>query len=168
MHEHPMTSLVHEIWRMAAQEARELHHDHVGTEHLLLSLVSQAHGVTGEVLRNLGVNRDTVKEQIGHLVDPGYAGNAGWHIKRSALLGGVFKHAWHECQADHHAHIRTRDLLLGMLHEDNGTGTQILYNLGVSLPRVRGEINKVIAGHKSQSPTGEPAECVDVNQSGEW
>jgi ATP-dependent Clp protease ATP-binding subunit ClpC len=53
-----------------AQEAtRRLGYDYVGTEHILLGVISQGEGVASQVLTGLGANPDRVREQVVRLLD---------------------------------------------------------------------------------------------------
>ncbi len=48
---------------LAADEARRLNHDSIGTEHLLLGLVREGEGIAAWVLESLGVNLEKVRTQ---------------------------------------------------------------------------------------------------------
>jgi len=50
--------------QLAVREALQLGHNYVGTEHLLLGLLSEGEGVGADVLRGLGVREDAVREAI--------------------------------------------------------------------------------------------------------
>ena len=69
----PRTKRVIEV---SVEEARRLGHHYIGTEHLLLGLVSEGEGVAVEVLRRLGAPPDKVREQVSHLLQeaPVHAG----------------------------------------------------------------------------------------------
>jgi ATP-dependent Clp protease ATP-binding subunit ClpA len=54
----------------ARQEAKDLHHPSIGTEHLLLALLDEGSGDTSALLRDTGVTRDRVLADVGRLVDP--------------------------------------------------------------------------------------------------
>ena len=65
----------------AIEEARSLNHNYVGTEHLLLGLLREHDGVAAQVLMNLGLKLEDVREEVlnllGHGVDGGEAGPLG-------------------------------------------------------------------------------------------
>jgi ATP-dependent Clp protease ATP-binding subunit ClpC len=48
----------------AQEEARELDHNYIGTEHLLLGLVREGEGIAAGVLESLGVNLDRVRHEV--------------------------------------------------------------------------------------------------------
>src|SRR5262245_820426 len=58
----------------AIEEARALAHNYVGTEHLLLGLLREEEGVGAQVLKNLGVRLEQIRQEVlallGHGVDP--------------------------------------------------------------------------------------------------
>ena len=55
----------------AQQEARSLHHNYIGTEHLLLALTGQRHSVAGKVLESSGVTAEVVRREVLEYVGPG-------------------------------------------------------------------------------------------------
>lgn len=57
---------------LAQDEARRLHHDYVGTEHILLGLIREGEAIAAQVLVRLGVDLSTTRQQVLHLLaDPG-------------------------------------------------------------------------------------------------
>ena len=55
----------------AQDEARDLRHDYIGTEHLLLGLLREPSGVAKQVLDRLGIGRDVVRSDVVRLVGEG-------------------------------------------------------------------------------------------------
>src|SRR6202046_4206480 len=55
----------------AIEEARNLNHNYVGTEHLLLGLLREHEGVAAQVLMNLGLKLDEVREEVLNLLGAG-------------------------------------------------------------------------------------------------
>jgi ATP-dependent Clp protease ATP-binding subunit ClpC len=55
----------------AQDEARDLRHDYIGTEHLLLGLLREPSGVANQVLDRLGIGRDVVRSDVVRLVGEG-------------------------------------------------------------------------------------------------
>jgi len=61
---YPQTPRAKTVIEYAMREARDLHHDYVGTEHMLLGLLRENEGVAAQVLMNFGLRLDTVREEI--------------------------------------------------------------------------------------------------------
>ena len=53
-----------QVLALARQEAARLHHNYVGTEHLLLGLLREGEGVAGWVLKSFDVNYNRAREEI--------------------------------------------------------------------------------------------------------
>src|SRR5438094_1787501 len=66
----PQTPRAKKVIEYAIEEARDLKHNYVGTEHLLLGLLREEGGVAGQVLLNLGVSLDAVRMEVLILLDP--------------------------------------------------------------------------------------------------
>lgn len=60
----PLTSRAKKVIELAVEEARNLNHSYVGTEHLLLGLLSEGEGVAARILKNLEVDIDEARREI--------------------------------------------------------------------------------------------------------
>src|SRR6202051_484944 len=88
----PQTPRAKKVIEYAIEEARNLNHNYVGTEHLLLGLLREQEGVAAQVLMNLNLKLDEVREEVlnllGHGMDAGGGGEGG---ERAAAKGGKSK-----------------------------------------------------------------------------
>jgi len=77
----PQTPRAKKVIEYAIEEARNLNHNYVGTEHLLLGLLREHEGVAAQVLMNLGLKLEEVREEVLNLlgagVEPEEAGGGG-------------------------------------------------------------------------------------------
>jgi len=64
----PQTPRAKKVIEYAIEEARNLNHDYVGTEHLLLGLLREEEGVAAQVLMNLGLNLEDVRDAVLELL----------------------------------------------------------------------------------------------------
>lgn len=87
----PQTPRAKKVIEYAMEEARNLNHNYVGTEHLLLGLLREQEGVAAQVLMNLGLKLEDVREEVlnllGHGIetaDTGERGNPGGATTGSA------------------------------------------------------------------------------------
>ena len=67
----PQTPRAKKVIEYAIEEARNLNHNYVGTEHLLLGLLREHDGVAAQVLMNLGLKLDQVREEVLNLLGAG-------------------------------------------------------------------------------------------------
>jgi ATP-dependent Clp protease ATP-binding subunit ClpC len=65
----PHTPRAKKVVAYAMEQARDFNHDSLGTEHLLLGLIREGEGVAGQVLYNLGVELDAVREEVVKLIE---------------------------------------------------------------------------------------------------
>jgi ATP-dependent Clp protease ATP-binding subunit ClpC len=79
----PQTPRAKKVIEYAIEEARSLNHNYVGTEHLLLGLLREHDGVAAQVLRNLGLKLDEVREEVLNLLGAGSDSDEG-----TAVAGG--------------------------------------------------------------------------------
>ncbi len=85
----PQTPRAKKVIEYSIEEARNLNHNYVGTEHLLLGLLREQEGVAAQVLMNLGLKLEDVREEVlnllGHNMDSGESG--GGSGERTANKG---------------------------------------------------------------------------------
>ncbi|MFW6059669.1 MAG: ATP-dependent Clp protease ATP-binding subunit [Phycisphaeraceae bacterium] len=88
----PQTPRAKKVIEYAIEEARNLNHNYVGTEHLLLGLLREHEGVAAQVLMNLGLKLEEVREEVLNLlgagVDPEEAGTKGGGEEASSSAKG--------------------------------------------------------------------------------
>src|SRR5437016_4532504 len=65
MNGYNFTDRVRKVLQMAREEAARLHHEYVGTEHILLGLIREGEGVAAAVLTNLNVDLEEIQQKSG-------------------------------------------------------------------------------------------------------
>ncbi len=85
----PQTPRAKKVIEYAIEEARNLNHNYVGTEHLLLGLLREQEGVAAQVLMNLNLKLEEVREEVLNLL--GHGMEAGGEGERAAAKGGKSK-----------------------------------------------------------------------------
>ncbi|RMF41166.1 MAG: ATP-dependent Clp protease ATP-binding subunit, partial [Planctomycetota bacterium] len=73
----PHTPRAKKVIEYSMEEARQLNHNYVGTEHILLGLLREQEGVAAQVLMNLGLKLDEVREEVLNLLGHGMHGEEG-------------------------------------------------------------------------------------------
>jgi ATP-dependent Clp protease ATP-binding subunit ClpC len=82
----PQTPRAKKVIEYAIEEARNLNHNYVGTEHLLLGLLREQEGVAAQVLMNLGLKLEEVREEVLNLL--GHGMDAGGERESGATAKG--------------------------------------------------------------------------------
>jgi ATP-dependent Clp protease ATP-binding subunit ClpC len=73
----PQTPRAKKVIEYSMEEARNLGHNYVGTEHILLGLLREQEGVAAQVLMNLGLKLEEVREEVLNLLGHGMEGGEG-------------------------------------------------------------------------------------------
>ncbi|MGB2630406.1 MAG: ATP-dependent Clp protease ATP-binding subunit [Candidatus Omnitrophota bacterium] len=76
----PFTPRAKKVIELAMDEARNLGHNYIGTEHILLGLIREGEGVASQVLINMGLDLKTVRDEVLNLLGssvPGYGISMG-------------------------------------------------------------------------------------------
>jgi hypothetical protein len=121
---------------LAQEEARLHQHNYLGTEHILLGLLHEGHGIAARALRSSGVQLDEVRDVVERIIGTGRAAPPG-HIPFTPRGRKVLELALHEAEDMGQHFVATEHLLLGLLREGEGVAAQVLTQLGVQLDGLR-------------------------------
>ena len=159
MNGYNFTDRVRKVLQMAREEAARLHHEYVGTEHILLGLIREGEGVAAAVLTNLNVDLDEIQQRIEETVKKGKApAPEGPDLPYTSRAKKVLELAMSEARELNHSYVGTEHLLLGLLREEKGIAAQVLGDAGVSLEQARAETLRLLGsdmppGAKGAAPT---------------
>ncbi len=149
---------------------------YIGTEHLLLGLLSETEGTAGRVLEEFQVDGKKLVELIDKLVTPAEAGNVTEIEMKPAYsprTEKVLESAVAEAQNSGCEKAGTEHLLLAMLRETDCVGTRLLYTMGVNIQKLYAAVlgamgydNESIqeefqAAKAMQNPGGSPTPALD-------
>ena len=123
----------------AQEEARAFGHNYIGTEHILLGLLSEREGMAAQVLSFLEISLDAAREQVVEIAGAG-TGQLSGHVPFTPRTKKVLELSLREAQRLGHDHIGTEHILLGLVREGDGVGVQILQRQGASLDRVQEQV----------------------------
>ena len=136
---------------LAQEEARRLDHNYIGTEHILLGLISEGQGVAGRALESLGIGLDPVRQQVEEIIGRGQQEPSG-HIPFTPRAKEVLELSLREAKQLDHTYIGTEHILLGLVREGGGVAAQVLVKLGADLNRVRQRVIQLLHGHPAEEP----------------
>ena len=155
MNGYNFTERVRKVLAMAREEAARLHHEYVGTEHILLGLIREGEGVAAAVLQSLNVDLDEIQQKIEDTVKKGKAAQAtGPDLPYTSRAKKVLELAMSEARELNHSYVGTEHLLLGLLREEKGIAAQVLTDSGVNLDAARTETLRLLG--TEMPPGGAP------------
>jgi ATP-dependent Clp protease ATP-binding subunit ClpC len=157
MNGYNFTERVRKVLAMAREEAARLHHEYVGTEHILLGLIREGEGVAAAVLQNLTVDLDDVQQKIEDTVKKGKAAQTtGPDLPYTSRAKKVLELAMSEARELSHSYVGTEHLLLGLLREEKGIAAQVLADAGVNLDAARAETLRLLGTEMPQGSAAPP------------
>jgi len=155
MNGYNFTDRVRKVLQMAREEAARLHHEYVGTEHILLGLIREGEGVAAAVLTNLNVDLEEIQQKIEETVKKGKAAAAaGPDLPYTSRAKKVLELAMSEACELNHSYVGTEHLLLGLLREEKGIAAQVLTDAGVNLEQARAETLRLLGSEMPSTPAG--------------
>jgi ATP-dependent Clp protease ATP-binding subunit ClpC len=134
---------------LAQEEAKLLNHNYIGTEHILLGLIHEGEGVAAKALESLGINLDSVRDQVQEIIGQGQQAPSG-HIPFTPRAKKVLELSLREALQLGHSYIGTEHLLLGLIREGEGVAAQVLTRLGADTNRVRQQVIQLLSGFQGK------------------
>ena len=145
---------------LAQEEARVLHHNYIGTEHILLGLIGEGEGVAAKALESLGISLEAVRQHVGEITGQGQQAPSG-HIPFTPRAKKVLELSLREAEGLGHNYIGTEHILLGLIREGSGVAGQVLVNLGADLNRARQQVVQLLHGRAGEVLIGEGSPLPD-------
>ena len=156
----PFTERARRSIVLAQEEAQRLGNNYIGTEHILLGIISEGESLAAKVLESLGVNLAKVRQEVEAIV-----GRGGQTVQQEMVFTPrakrVIELAFEEARQLNHNYIGTEHLLLGLIREGEGVAARVLTNLGVDPAKVRVQTTSLLGAEgqptapkgKSKTPT---------------
>jgi ATP-dependent Clp protease ATP-binding subunit ClpC len=151
---------------LGQEEAGKMGSGHVGTEHLLLGLVSESEGVASQVLQKMGVSLSKVREQINDEAETGEGESTGSEPKLTPKAKRVLELAADEARRMRHNYIGTEHLLLALLREKDGLAAKVLRKMGLNLDKVRTQVMEYLGTDTAEAPTGVAGGASEKSKTG--
>lgn len=141
--------------RLAQEEAQQLNHNYMGTEHLLLGLVDEGEGLAIKMLLALDVRPNDVRANVMHIIGRGdriVLGEVGLTPRAKKVL----ELAVDEARRLNHHYVGTEHLLLGLIREGEGIAAGVLESMGINLGRARRALVEPVSVVTSSAPPPTP------------
>jgi len=141
---------------LAQDEARHFNHNYVGTEHLLLGLLSEEEGVAAQALSSVGATLDKARQQVKTIVGYGEEGTSS-QAPFTPRTKHILELALREALQLGHNYIGAEHMLLGLLREREGVAARVLSDLEVDPEEVRRKVVALLKGERARSRGGSGA-----------
>jgi ATP-dependent Clp protease ATP-binding subunit ClpC len=135
------TERARQVVVLAADEARVLRHNYIGTEHLLLGLLLEEDGIAARALAELGVELEATRAYVAQIDSPGdqaFSNQAFLNqLPFTPRAKKVLELSLREARALGHDYIGTEHMLLGLVRENEGVAARFLRDAGASPDAIR-------------------------------
>lgn len=146
----------------AQEEARELRHSQIDTEHQLLGLLADPDSGASRVLKSFGVTANRARQQVVQIVEPGDTPVEGL-MSFTPAAKRVLELSFMASLSLGSKDVTPEHFLLGLVDEGEGVATQVLLTLGAERTAIRNALMAVIP---PPSPPGPPIPPASQPQPG--
>lgn len=141
------TERAQKVLALSQEEAIRLGHNNIGTEHILLGLISEGEGIAAKALHSLGLETDKIQEEVEGLIGVGKKNSQTIHYTPRAKK--VIELSMDEARKLGHTYVGTEHILLGLIREGEGIAARVLNNLDVSLNRARQQVLQLLGSNET-------------------
>ena len=152
----PFTPRAKKVLELALREALSLGHNYIGTEHILLGLVSENEGVGARILLDLGADSTTIRHAVIAMLSgpeaPEWARSTGWRPSPQPIdqawlggLGGALNRLAAEIRYQRGREPDTGDLLLILASASDTPVARVLREVGVDLDALPDVVERIRA-----------------------
>jgi hypothetical protein len=120
-----------QVMSLAEAHARRLNHDYVGTEHILLGLMSEPSGQIADLLSSLGADPARTELEIEKLIARGAQPSSVAVVPLTPRAKVVIDLARQEASVLSQKFVEPEHLLLGLMRQDDGVAARALRNMGL-------------------------------------
>lgn len=145
------TKRARRVLMRAQEEARRMHHNHIGTEHLLLGMLKEEKCVASKVLRKLGADPDQMQRLVERLTSARRRSPFGGKPTLTPRTRKMLETAVDEARRLGQHFIDTGHLLLGLIQQQEGVAIDVLRDAGLSLEQIRKETSRIMLQSPSTS-----------------
>ena len=151
---------------LAQESAKQLGHNYVGSEHLLMGLIREGDGAAAKALYRFGVSEADVAAKSEAIV-----GRGDYHFTdrfgSTPRTKKILELSLYEAKLHKNNYIGTEHILLAMLSEQGCVAVRILSELGVDLSSLKKQIEQGLSGDQAAEPkseTGAPQETPTLDR----
>jgi ATP-dependent Clp protease ATP-binding subunit ClpC len=149
MRQERFTEQAQEALALSQELLRQYHHTQWDVEHILLALLQQEHGLVGDILLELGVDVEVVRQQVMATLEkfPKAAYEAA-QVYATPRIVNLIRKAGEEADRLKDEFIGTEHLLIAMAGEEKGEAASILKRFGVDQEKVYRALQDIRGGHR--------------------
>ncbi len=129
---------------LSQKEARNLNHDAIRPEHLLLGIAALGEGVAVEVMKNMGVKLENLRREVERNFPPAGTTQQDGNTPFSQELSQIFVYAAEEARGMNYNYIGTEHLLLALLRDPASRIARILKGMNIDSDHFRKEVLKAL------------------------
>jgi len=133
------TERARQVVVLAQQEARDLGHNYIGTEHLLLGLLREEDGLGARTLASAGVTLEDARARVEQIIGRGEGQSTG-QIPFTPRAKKALELALREAMGLGHNYIGSEHVLLGLTRANENVACRVLRELGVDAESLRSRL----------------------------
>jgi ATP-dependent Clp protease ATP-binding subunit ClpC len=143
------TEQAQEVLAASQELVRRYRHNQWDVEHVLLALLEQEKGITGDIFQTLGADIDVAKKRVGATLEgfPKVTYEAG-QIYATPRIAALLENANREADRLKDEFVSTEHLLVAIAGETRGEAATILAESGVTQERIYQALQKIRGGHR--------------------
>jgi ATP-dependent Clp protease ATP-binding subunit ClpC len=156
MRQEKFTEQAQEALQASQQIAMQFKHSQWDVEHILLALLLQRQGLVGEILKEINVDTETMRNRVEEVLQktPKVAYQTG-QIYATPRIAMLMQKAEEEAKRLKDEFISTEHLLIAMVSDNKGEAATILHGAGITQEKVYAALQKLRGSHRVEDTRAE-------------
>lgn len=125
------------------EEAKQLSHHQIGTEHLLIGLMAQNTGIPVRVLRAVGLSLEEVRNHVAKIIPKSDSSEKDFTVKFSDQAIQALKDATEKAKHLDYIYVGSEHLLMALLDAEKAGAYQILRDLDIDIERLKETVKRI-------------------------
>jgi ATP-dependent Clp protease ATP-binding subunit ClpC len=149
MKQDKFTEQAQEALALSQQLVRQYKHNQWDVEHILMALLQQEKGLVGDVLQELGVSAEAIKQQVNAVLEQSpKVSYETPQIYATPRVAQVLEGAYAEAQRLKDEFVGTEHIFIAISQSDKGEAARILKSAGITQESVYKALQKIRGGHR--------------------
>ncbi len=137
---------------IAQEEAKRFRHGYVGTEHILLGILSIPENAAIKALKEMGYSEQQLRNLIEEKMEYGHTGADLGNIPFTQQAKQILNYAWEEARQLGHNYVNVEHLFLALFRDHSGIAAKVFNELGISLIKTKEILFKLLGEKVAPQP----------------
>ena len=122
---------------VAQEEAKRFNHSYVGTEHILLGIISDTENIVVKALNSMDISPETIRKEIEDRLELSGSNEMNPNIPFTQQAKQILSNAWDEARKLGHNYVNVEHLFLSIFRDPTNIAAKVLQEMGIKVGNLK-------------------------------